>query len=122
MHAHSAFFVIFRLLVLLFLVNSMFKLQSSVPHWVFCAGTICGIVVLVLSLILLYRLIRSDFGHIGDEDGRGKEKDDQEVGSAESNGCMTAIVAAGHQMSAASGDPNLKEPGSVQHSLSKKIS
>lgn len=121
MHLSSAFFVVFRLLVMLFLVYCMFKFQPSASQWVFVAGIICGIVVLVLSAFLMYRLIRSDFWQRDD----GSVRDGQKVGSAESNGCMTGTaVAAGDQMSQTSADDPILAAASPhqQRSLTKKIS
>ena len=54
--------MVFRMLVMLFLVRAMFQSQALVPKWVFVAGIVCGAVVLVMSAVLLTRLIHSDFG------------------------------------------------------------
>lgn len=126
----AAFFVMFRVVVMFFLVYCMYVYQSVVPYWVFTAGMVSGSVVLLMSASLMHRLIRSDFGPSASNYSNAWSSSNAAAavavdGRQERTSGSTTTAAGGDQMSAQmSGDDPVLRPGSLSsptsHSLSSK--
>lgn len=58
-------FLIFRILPLSIVTVAIYQKGHLVPLWFVVEFSICMITLNVINLILLYRLVRSDFRHSG---------------------------------------------------------